>query len=122
MGSTDLGSNTTSWSEFVEIKIGNILEVQTLPSKTQFYPSTIILKDKTTVDSKATAVVYACNNALDKTPAWEDITVAYKRNEAYEFINKFKTADTWAVSVRYVINANDATGEISIESIGVGVN
>ena len=59
---------------------------------------------------------------MDKTPAWEDITVAYKRNEAYEFINKFKTADTWAVSVRYVINANDATGEISIESIGVGVN
>ncbi|WGZ48066.1 hypothetical protein [Clostridium botulinum] len=122
VGSTDSGSNTTSWSDSIIVKIGNILEVQTLPSKTQFRPSTLIVKDKTTIDSKATVVVYVCNNALDENPTWEDITEAYKKNEAYEFTNESKIADTWAVAVRYVINANDATGEISIESIGVGVN
>ncbi|HIG0360377.1 TPA: hypothetical protein ACX96Z_001966 [Clostridium sporogenes] len=122
VGSTDFGSNTTSWSSTVVVKVGNILEVETLPSKVQFKPSTVIVKDKTTVDNKATTVLYVCNNALDEIPKWEDITEAYKKNQAYEFTNESKTADTWAVSVRYVINASDATGEISIESIGVGVN
>ena len=122
VGSTDSGSNTITWSSSRQIKIGNVLEFQTLASATEFMPVRITIVDKTVIDSKATLKVFACNNAYDSSPTWEDITSQYKAKEVYEFTNKTKTADKWGVSVKYKIEANEATGEISVDAIGVGVN
>lgn len=120
IGSTDSGSNTTTWSSSIKVKIGNVLELATLPSEVDFMPLEINVIDKKTIDSKATIKVFACNNALDASPTWEEITSQYQNNQPYEFTNK--TADKWAVSIKYQITANDAVGEISIDAVGVGVS
>ncbi|WP_053075341.1 hypothetical protein [Clostridium carboxidivorans] len=122
IGSTDGGSNTTAWSSSIQVKIGNVLEVATLPSEVDFMPLKINVIDKKTIDSKATVKVFACNNALDASPTWEEITSQYQNNQSYEFTNKTKTADKWSISVKYEIVSNDAVGEISIDAIGVGVS
>ncbi|QAT40820.1 hypothetical protein [Clostridium sp. JN-9] len=123
VGSIDTaGSNTTSWSAAIQIKVGNKLEFTTLPSALDFMPTRLNVIDKKTVDSKATIKVFACNNALDVAPTWENITTQYNYNEAYVFTNTTKTGNQWAVAVKYQISANDAAGEISVDAIGVGVS
>ena len=78
--------------------------------------------NETDIDSEATIRVYACNNAYDEVKSWEDMTSQYLNNEYYAFENNNKLSDSWAVSVKYVIEANNSTGEISIDAIGIGVS
>lgn len=123
VGSTDAtGSNVTTWSNSIQVKIGNVLEVATLPSEVDFMPVRINVIDEKTIDPIATVSVFACNNALDIAPTWEEITSQYEINQPYEFTNKIKTADKWSVSIKYQITANNAIAEISIDAIGVGVS
>ena len=108
-------------SKVITLKFNNRIEFETLPQKIDFIPYSISLTDKKEIDSKATIEVYACNNALDKNKQWENITEEYKLDKPYVFINKNKENENWAISVKYKIEANDATGEISIDAIGIGV-
>lgn len=108
-------------SKVITLKFNNRLEFETLPQKIDFTPYSISLIDKKEIDSKATMEVYACNNALDKNKQWENITEEYKLDKPYVFTNKNKENENWAISVKYKIEANDATGEISIDAIGIGV-
>lgn len=122
IGTTDSGSNTTNFSAAICIKIGNVLEFQTVPSATEFKPSRINVLDKKVIDPQATLQVFACNNALDASPAWEDMTAEYASNHEHVFTNATKTNASWAVAVKYVVQANNATGTIEIQAIGVGVS
>lgn len=122
IGTTDSGSNTTNFSATICIKIGNVLEFQTVPSATEFKPSRINVLDKKVIDPQATLQVFACNNALDASPAWEDMTAEYASNHEHVFTNATKTNASWAVAVKYVVQANNATGTIEIQAIGVGVS
>jgi len=54
---------------------------------------------------------YACNNGLDDTPTWEDITSVYKNGYSYSFQNTEKTANSWAVRFRVKVNRANLEGD-----------
>lgn len=65
------------------------------------------------------AKVYACNNAFDASPTWEDITAQVAINRVYNFTNEAKTAAKWGVNVKFVITKNAGySGEVSISGFG----
>ncbi|WP_073025841.1 hypothetical protein [Lutispora thermophila] len=67
----------------------------------------------------AEAHVYACNNAFDDNPTWEDITAQVFINRVYNFINSEKTATKWGVNIRFHIIKNPGyEGEVSITGFG----
>lgn len=67
----------------------------------------------------AEAHVYACNNAFDDNPTWEDITAQVFINRVYNFTNEVKTASKWGVNVRFHIVKNEGyEGEVSISGFG----
>ena len=123
VGSTDTsGSNTTSWSPTVVVAVGTVLEVQSIPTETAYMPTRVTIKDKTIIDQRADITVEVSNNAFDAVPTWEDMTEEYLAGTNYAFTNTTKTAAKWGISVKYTIQANDSTDEISISAIGMGVS
>ena len=52
--------------------------------------------------------VYACNNAYDAEPTWEDVTTYVSANSIIKLNNSTKTADNWGLQVKVVINKGDA--------------
>jgi hypothetical protein len=119
---TDQTSKVSVYSDYQKIKIGDILQFETIPQSVDFKPYSISLTDKKVIDSNASIKVYACNNANDEMKIWEDITSEYVKNACYTFKNNSKISENWAVSVKYIIEANNSTGEISINAIGIGVS
>ena len=115
--STDAGSLTPSYSPAVKIKIGDILEVQTLPYDLDSQPTSISVFLQDTIDSKATTEMWVCNNAGDASPAWE----SYTPDSIHTFANKSKTSDKWSAAVKIRVTAGKAVDEISISAIGLGV-
>lgn len=115
--STDAGSLTPSYSPAVKIKIGDVLEVQTLPYDLDSQPTSISVFLQDTIDSKATTEMWVCNNAQDTSPVWE----SYTPDSIHTFTNKIKTSDKWSAAVKIRVTAGKATGEISISAISLGV-
>ena len=118
----DKTSGATEFSDAEEVKIGDKLKFETIQQTFDFKPYAISIVDKKEVDSNATIRVYACNNALDTDKTWEDITEEYLKDNYYPFKNNKKENDSWAVSIKYEIEANNSIGEISIDAIGIGVS
>lgn len=115
--STDAGSLTPSYSPAIRIKIGNVLEVQTLPYDLDSQPTSISVFLEDSIDSKATMELWVCNNARDTSPAWE----SYTPDSIHTFTNNVKTASKWSAAVKIRVAAGKATGEISISAISLGV-
>lgn len=115
--STDAGSLTPSYSPAVKIRIGDVLEVQTLPYDLDSQPTSISVFLQDSIDSKATTEMWVCNNAEDASPAWE----SYTPDSIHTFTNKTKTSDKWSAAVKIRVTAGKATGEISISAISLGV-
>lgn len=115
--STDAGSLTPSYSPAVKIKIGNILEVQTLPYDLDSQPTSISVFLEDSIDSKAATELWVCNNAEDASPTWE----SYTPDSIHTFTNNSKTSDKWSAAVKIRVTAGKATGEISISAISLGV-
>lgn len=63
--------------------------------------------------------VFVSNNAMDVLPTWEDATTEFLRQDYYTFTNATKTADTFGVGVKVVIEANDSMEPISINAAGI---
>lgn len=122
VASIDSGSNSPSYSSVQEIKIGNVLDEHSLPFNVDSMPERISVTFKANIDPKATAQVLVCNNALDAEPTWEDMTTEYLDKKQYRFTNQTKTAADWAISIRFVVSANDAIGEISVSANGGGLS
>ena len=119
---TDKTSNVSSYGDYQSVKIGDILQIETIAQPVDFKPYAVSLTDRKIIDSEATIRVYACNNAYDEVKSWEEMTSQYLSGDYYPFKNSSKMRDLWAVSVKYVIEANNSTGEISIDAIGIGVS
>lgn len=56
----------------------------------------------------ATLKVYACNNAYDASPTWEDVTAAYENQAEYTLTNTTKTASKWGIQLRVVATRGSA--------------
>ena len=118
LNTVDAGSSTSVTSTPVKIAIGDTLEFTTKPlDRGTEMPKTASIFLDSVIDSAATLTLYVCNNANDDSPTWEKCS----EGEAYIFTNTTKTADTWAVAAKVVVNADAATGDISISAIGLGV-
>ncbi|MGN0404457.1 MAG: DUF6273 domain-containing protein [Bariatricus sp.] len=116
IGTTDEGTKQTVYSDAVKVRVGTILEITTKPIVQSDMPTVCSVFYKGTIDNNATAALYACNNANDEEPTWELVS-----GNHHAFTNAAKTAESWAVAAKIVINANDAIGDINITSIAVGL-
>ena len=52
--------------------------------------------------------VFACNNAYDENPTWEEITDYIDAKSKFSLTNRTKTADQWGFQVRVEIDKQDA--------------
>ena len=115
--STDSGSQVASMSDTVQVAIGSVLEITTIPAEWDSRPDRIDVKLKASIDSDAKTEMWVSNNAVDREPVWEE----YEIGAYHVFANKKKTADKWATAARIRITAQEAAGEISISNIAMGV-
>lgn len=67
----------------------------------------------------ASIQVLASNNANDVSPTWEDATAQFLTMDYFEFANTSKTAETFAVALKIIIQANESQGEIFVDALGV---
>ena len=52
--------------------------------------------------------VFACNNAYDTNPTWEEITDYVDAKSKFTLTNRTKTADQWGFQVKVTIDKQDA--------------
>lgn len=62
--------------------------------------------------------VYACNNAFDAAPTWEDVTQAVTTGNKFFLANTEKTAESWGFNFKISVKRKDATGDCYIQSVG----
>lgn len=115
------GSNIKNYSDIVKISTVNVLKIQTNPLEVEYLPKSAIVNMACAIDENATIIVELSNNATDAHPVWENATDSFQNQTYHVFTNTQKTSDQFAVAARITVNANDAMGEISISSVGVGV-
>lgn len=70
------------------------------------------------IPTNAIFKVYACNNAFDANPTWEDVTSSVTNNLVFMFTNKTKTATNWGVKIKVVVDRNNTAGECYISEVG----
>lgn len=70
------------------------------------------------IPTNAIFKVYACNNAFDANPTWEDVTSSVTNNLVYMFTNKTKTATDWGVKIKVVVDRNNTAGECYVSEVG----
>lgn len=99
----------------------NALDFTLNPIQLTEMPTKIKVDDKKNIilPEYITISVYACNNALDNSPTWEIMTTEYLNGSFFAFINKTKTANNWAISVRYIITKSNYNAGIDIEEVFV---
>lgn len=92
------------------------------PIKLSYMPTRIKVSDKKNItnSNNVTIKVEACNNALDTTPTWEDVTDSYTNNGFYSFLNTTKTNADWAINVRFTIAKTSATATVELNEIYIG--
>ena len=59
----------------------------------------------------ANLTVEVCNNAMDTSPTWEDVTAQVTNGQKILLRNTTKTAESWAYSVRVRVQRNGASGD-----------
>lgn len=113
----DSGTKSDVSSPSLYVRIGNVLEISTLPVDREVRPSVVNVKVKSIIGQKATVEMWVTCNANDEKPTWEKCTLG----SPHSFKNDKKTADKWGVAVKIKVTANDEAGEISISAVGLGV-
>lgn len=114
---TDAGSHTAVSSPNAQIKIGDVLEVVTVPEEKAAQPKTISVRIDGNIDAQANVEILVTNNAYDETPVWETCV----QKTVHTFENATKTAEKWGVAVKVKITAGSATGAIELTTIAVSV-
>lgn len=81
-------------------------------------PTRILVTLDGSFPSGSTVLVEACNNFLDNTPTWEDITGPTLSGRGYIFQNNVKTAEQWAINIRITIEKGTATDPVILNGFG----
>ena len=89
------------------------------PIQTSAAARKIVLSGILTVPDGATLTVEACNNGLDASPTWEDITTEYEARQAYTFTNAAKTDANWGVNVHFLILKGTAVSNVEVAGFGL---
>lgn len=77
------------------------MEADEMPTRMYCYVQGVLPENACTIQ------FFACNNALDDNPSWQDVTNAVKLKKKFFFENTTKTADSWAVSVKMIVTRTD---------------
>ena len=80
-------------------------------------PSRLILKSTGAMAPGANIIVEACNNGLDASPTWEDVTSIVNSGQIYFFTNKTKTAANWAFDIRVTMDRGTAEKNSWLQSL-----
>jgi hypothetical protein len=81
-------------------------------------PTRILVTLDGTFPSGCKVKVEACNNALDDSPTWEDITGPVLAGRGYIFQNATKTAAQWAINIRITIEKGTAIEPVILNGFG----
>lgn len=115
----------SAWSAALRIRVGNVLSggmKQAIDTGAVAAQRMLLAIDYTMAEDGATPAtikIEACNNGNDALPTWENATTDFLNQDYYTFTNSEKTAETFGISIRITIEANDCMGEISISSFGL---
>lgn len=66
----------------------------------------------------ATLKVLVSNNVFDEEPTWEDATDQVLLGRHHNFLNETKTADTWGVGIKIIIERGTATEKSHLSGYG----
>lgn len=109
----NIAINTGSSSNLTTID-----KFMTLPSAgaiTYFSPIHAISKSDQTIAvaidlvyEGSSVAVYACNNAYDISPTWEEVTDLVSENSAITLTNTSKTSDNWGLQIKVVTDKAEA--------------
>ncbi|WP_397537880.1 DUF6273 domain-containing protein [Rummeliibacillus pycnus] len=81
-------------------------------------PLEVLVRVIRTIATNADFKIFICNNGLDTSPTWEDVTSAVLAGEAYKFTNRMKTAENYAVNVKIQVLKNTASTYSYIKALG----
>jgi len=62
--------------------------------------------------------VRVCNNAMDQSPTWEDMTAAVLAGRGHLFQNQQKTAQNWRINIWVCIAKGTATERVRLDGFG----
>jgi hypothetical protein len=88
------------------------------PIQTSAAARKIVVSAILTVPTGATLTINACNNGLDVSPTWEDVTADFTAQQAHTFTNTTKTNANWGVNVWFEILKGTATTTLEVKSFG----
>lgn len=114
---TDGFDTTTRVITFTK-NVNTIIIQRATPLPSNQKPTRIIATVVKTIPLGATFKVYACNNAFDTTPTWEEITSEVTTGFAYVFKNAVTTAGKWGVNIKVTVDRNGTEGACFISEIG----
>ena len=116
---SDTSNGLYAYSKVIKIRVGNVLEIKTHPSKTPKCVNKIIVLLDLSADETVTKEILVSNNANDVNPTWEKYSP--DQNGNHTFKNTSKTANEWAVSTKIKILANNSNHDIIIRAVGLGI-
>ena len=105
------GCYTVFWEDRLEFVLASPIQTSAAARK-------IVVSAILTVPTGATLTIKACNNGLDVSPTWEDITADFTAKQAYTFTNTTKTNANWGVNIQFQILIGTATTTLEVKSFG----
>lgn len=88
------------------------------PSPADTMPVKCITNIEGSFPNGSILTIEVCNNGLDESPVWEDVTQKTLDHQKYFFTNKGKTAEQWAFDIRVRLQRGTATSTCFISSLG----
>lgn len=98
-------------------RVPNGLEVEAKINEFTVQPKKIIAVPHGVFASDAIMKVYACNNYLDPSPTWEDISAESKAARAHVFTNTVKIQDKWSIGIKVIVE----NGQSGVSSVLRGI-
>lgn len=94
-------------------RISNGLEVEVKINEFNVQPKKIIAVPHGIFASDAIMKVYACNNYMDSSPTWEDISSESKAARAHAFTNTSKSNSKWSIGIKVIVeNGKSGVGSV----------
>ena len=78
------------------------------PVRTLTGPAQNIIVAVDYVVSGSELTVFACNNAYDESPTWENVTEYVVGNSSFTLTNNTKTADNWGLQIKVHVDKSSA--------------
>ncbi|WP_019132663.1 phage terminase large subunit [Peptoniphilus obesi] len=81
--------------------------------KFNIQPKKIIAVPHGIFASDAIMKVYACNNYMDSSPTWEDISAESKAARSHTFTNTSKSGSKWSIGIKVIVeNGQSGVGSV----------